>query len=99
MYYMPLLLNELPSFSALSSQLVPAVLLALLLDSGIMAAWYLIGVALNSAEIKGGAAAEFYQLVGTAILISIISGILIIYGRQSKQSFCCRFLYRVYVKP
>ncbi|MEM3199144.1 MAG: hypothetical protein QXD11_00150 [Candidatus Micrarchaeaceae archaeon] len=78
--YFPILFAALPSFSALSSQLIPAVLLALLLDSALMAAWYLAGVALNRADIKGSAKAEFYQLVGTAILISIISGLLIMYS-------------------
>ncbi len=71
---MPFMLASvtLPSFSHQQGSLLPLVLIALLLDSGIVSLWYIFGVLLNNSGVKESAKGEFYQLAGTAILIGII---------------------------
>ncbi len=71
---------DLPSFNAVSSQLMPSVFAALFLDSAIIAIWYMLGYILNNSTIKGGAKAEMYQFVGTAILAAILSSIFFMYS-------------------
>ncbi len=60
------------NFSAVQSQFLPLVMVALLLDSTIISVWYLIGVLISSEKFKRSAKSEFYQLVGTAVLTMII---------------------------
>ncbi len=71
---------DLPSFNAVESQLMPSVIAALLLDSAIIAIWYMLGYVLNNPAIKGGAKAEMYQFVGTAILAAILASIFLMYS-------------------
>ncbi len=40
----------------------------------IVAVWYYVGVLLNNDKVKGSAIAEFYQFIGTAIMIGVIIG-------------------------
>ncbi|MGC8647281.1 MAG: hypothetical protein ACP5SA_00470 [Candidatus Micrarchaeia archaeon] len=60
------------SFSSVKAALEPLVIIALLLDSAFIAIWYLIGALLGNSTVKAGARDEFYQLIGTAILIAIV---------------------------
>ena len=59
------------------TQLMPLVMLALLLDAMIVAVWYYIGVALNNNGIKGSAKGEFYQFIGTCLMVAIIIAVLV----------------------
>ena len=59
------------------TQLMPLVILALLLDAMIVAVWYYIGVALNNNGIKGSAKGEFYQFIGTCLMVAIIIAVLV----------------------
>ncbi len=68
-----LLVTTLPNASA---QLMPLVILALLLDSAVIVIWYYLGVLLNNSTVKGSAMGEFYQFIGTVIMIGIIIGSL-----------------------
>ncbi|MGC8651648.1 MAG: hypothetical protein ACP5UH_00120 [Candidatus Micrarchaeia archaeon] len=61
-------------FTSVKSMLMPLVLMALLLDSAFIALWYIIGALLGNPTVKAGATNEFYQLIGTAILIAIVVG-------------------------
>jgi hypothetical protein len=65
--------STLPNAEA---QLVPLLVLALMLDALIVAIWYYIGVALNNSAVKGSAKGEFYQFIGTVIMVGIIIGSL-----------------------
>lgn len=69
-----LLITSLPNVGA---QLTPLLILALLIDACIIAIWYMIGVVLNNNAVKGSALGEFYQFVGTAIMVGIIVGTLV----------------------
>ncbi|MGC8669647.1 MAG: hypothetical protein ACP5TL_00650 [Candidatus Micrarchaeia archaeon] len=64
------------SFTTAKSLLMPLVVVALMLDSAFIAIWYLIGTALGNSTVKAGARDEFYQLIGTVLLIAIVLGIL-----------------------
>jgi hypothetical protein len=60
------------TFSSVKASLFPLVILALLIDSGFIAIWYIVGSLLGNSTVKAGARDEFYQLVGTALLIAIV---------------------------
>ena len=60
-----------------SAQLMPLVFVALLLDAAIVAIWYYLGVLLNNNRVKGSAKGEFYQFIGTVIMIGMIIGTLV----------------------
>lgn len=71
------LVHAQTNYVSVQSTLVPLVLLAILVDSAIVSAWYMAGALLNNPSLKGGAIEEFYQLAGTAILTVLIVGILL----------------------
>ncbi|MCL5423662.1 MAG: hypothetical protein M1385_01090 [Candidatus Marsarchaeota archaeon] len=66
--------------SSVGSQFIPIILIAILADSMIISLWYMISSIINSSEWKAGAISEFYQLVGTVIIMVIIVGVLGTYG-------------------
>jgi hypothetical protein len=68
------------SFTAVQSEVMPIVAAALLLDSGIVAIWYFLGVLLSNEGVKRSARNEAYQLVGTMILAIIVIGFMLIFG-------------------
>ena len=83
MMFLPLLFGFLLQATTPSSlpnaytQLMPLVILALLVDVMIVVIWYYIGVALNNSGIKTSAKGEFYQFIGTCIMIAIIIAVLV----------------------
>ncbi len=62
----------LTSFSSVKASLFPLVILALVIDSAFIAIWYIAGSLLGNSTVKAGARDEFYQLIGTALLIGIV---------------------------
>jgi len=70
---MPLLQTQLPNAAG---QLMPLIVIALSLDALIVAVWYYLGVILNNPRVKGSALGEFYQFIGTVIMVGIIVGVL-----------------------
>lgn len=69
-----LLQTQLPNAAA---ALMPLIVIALSLDALIVAVWYYLGVVLNNPRVKGSALGEFYQFIGTVIMIGIIVGVMI----------------------
>ena len=63
---------QLPSFSNVKSDLIPLAFIALLFDSVIIAVWYMAATLLQNPGARESAKNEFYQFVGTIVLISII---------------------------
>jgi hypothetical protein len=59
-----------------AAAIMPLVFIALLIDAFVVAIWYFIGVAINNSGVKASAMGEFYQFIGTAIMIGIIIGSL-----------------------
>lgn len=80
MVKLPLSALSFIGFLSARSNLLPLVFIALLLDSGIIAVWYYIGVLLNNRTVKAGARSEFGQLIGTAIIAGIVIGAIFLYG-------------------
>ena len=66
--------------SSVGNEFIPIILIAILADSMIISLWYMISSIINSSEWKAGAISEFYQLVGTVIIMVIIVGALGTYG-------------------
>jgi len=66
------------SLPTASAEIMPLVFIALFLDGVLIAAWYYVGVALNNGSVRESAKGEFYQLIGTALMIGIIVGVLIL---------------------
>ncbi len=59
-------------YTAISGQLLPMAIAALLIDAGIISVWYIIGTLLNNSRVKASAKSEIAQLVGTVVIISIL---------------------------
>lgn len=59
------------------AQLMPLIILALLVDAVLVAVWYYVGVVLANNRVKAGAKDEFYQFIGTCIMVVIIIGTLV----------------------
>ncbi len=70
----------LTNFTATKSAMLPLVFAALLLDSAIVAIWYMLGSVLGNDRAKSAARNEAYQLVGTAILLMVVIGVMLIFG-------------------
>lgn len=73
-------LASITSYATAKAALVPLVLAALLVDAAIIAIWYILGYVLNNSGVRQSARAELNQLIGTALLIVIITGVLVIFG-------------------
>ena len=71
---------QLPSFSNVKSDLIPLAFIALLLDSVIIGIWYMVATLLQNPGARESAKNEFYQFVGTIILISIIIFVITTFG-------------------
>ncbi|MGC8478594.1 MAG: hypothetical protein ACP5NE_01550 [Candidatus Micrarchaeia archaeon] len=69
-----------PTFSSVHSLLFPLVLLAFFIDAMLLSIWYFLGVLLNNRTVKSSALSEFYQLIGTALLIAVVLGVLVFAG-------------------
>ena len=59
-------------YQGIQSQLLPLAIIAILIDAAIISAWYIMGVLLNNRGVKVSALNEFYQIIGTVIMVSII---------------------------
>jgi hypothetical protein len=68
------------SLSAAQYLLLPLVLIALIIDVAILVVWYFIGALLGNSTVKTAARNEFYQFIGTAILISVVLFFLVLGG-------------------
>ncbi|MGI0100536.1 MAG: hypothetical protein ACREBH_02350 [Candidatus Micrarchaeaceae archaeon] len=73
----PLNLIMQANVTAAANTLFPIIAIALSIDAFIIAIWYFAGSMLNNNGVKGAARGEFYQLIGTAILIGIVIGSLV----------------------
>ena len=62
----------LASFPNQTAALVPLVIAALLIDSMIIAIWYMLGYVLNNRSVKTAARDELYQLIGTAVIMVVV---------------------------
>jgi hypothetical protein len=69
-----LLLTNLPSAYI---QVIPLIIIALIVDALIVVAWYYLGVMTNNRSVKGSALNEFYQFIGTAVIMVITIGTLL----------------------
>ncbi len=78
---LPALAVATSSFPAAQAALMPLVVAALLLDTVIISVWYMLGIILNNSTVKISARGEFYQLLGTAILIAILLSIFLIFSQ------------------
>ncbi|MDE1868396.1 MAG: hypothetical protein KGH60_00285 [Candidatus Micrarchaeota archaeon] len=72
----PLNLFDITSFSAVQANLAQLTVGALLLSGAIVAVWYFVGVLLQNNGIKASARSEFYQLIGTVVMVIVIVGVL-----------------------
>ncbi len=75
MYHMQFLLQA-STFSNANAQLMPLVFVAMMLDAIVVVVWYYLGVLLNNSAVKQSALGEFYQFIGTVIMVGIIIGSL-----------------------
>lgn len=64
------------NYLSAGQSLLPLVIIALLIDAGIIAIWYGLGVVLNDRRYKASARGEIGQLLGTAAMIGIIIAVL-----------------------
>ncbi len=71
---------QLPSFSNVKSDLIPLAFMALLFDSVIIGVWYMAATLLQNPGAREAAKNEFYQFVGTIVLISIIIFVITTFG-------------------
>ncbi|MCL5102383.1 MAG: hypothetical protein M1544_03445 [Candidatus Marsarchaeota archaeon] len=71
---------QITSYSSVYSSMFPIIAIALILDAGIVGLWYIAGVILNNGKVKSTAMGEFYQVFGTAILVVVLAGILVIFA-------------------
>ncbi|MCL5419800.1 MAG: hypothetical protein M1354_02880 [Candidatus Marsarchaeota archaeon] len=59
---------------------LPVIILAIMLSMALVSAYYMIGVILDNVKVKGQAKGEFYQAIGTMVLVIIILFIFGIFG-------------------
>ena len=67
-----ILLQSSSGFNTAAANLMPLVFAALLLDVCIVAIWYFLGVILANDSVKESAKGEYYQFLGTAVLVVIL---------------------------
>lgn len=78
MFALPLL--QITSYSSTYSSLFPLIAIAIMFDAAIVGGWYMVGAVLGNTKVKSSAMGEFYQVFGTALLVVILAGILVIFG-------------------
>jgi len=78
--FIPLLSAVLPSFPVIQTNLFSLVMAALLVDAAIVSIWYIAGAILNNNKVKGSAKGELEQFFGTALMLAIITGVVLIFG-------------------
>ena len=65
----------------LGSGIIPLAIAAILLDSAIIAIWYMIGSILNNSTVKSSALNEFYQIAGTILIALIVIWAVTTFGK------------------
>ncbi len=75
---LPLL--QITSYSSISTEMFPIIAIAIFIDAAIVALWYFAGAVLNNNKVKSTAMGEFYQVFGTALLVAVLAGILVIFA-------------------
>ena len=65
----------------LGSGIIPLAIAAILLDSAIIAIWYMIGSVLNNSTVKSSAINEFYQIAGTILIALIVIWAVTTFGK------------------
>lgn len=83
--FLPALLQA--TYTSVQGELMPAVMAALLLDGGIVGAWYMLGSILNNNGMKGAARGEFLQFIGTILIAVIIIVFLATFGDTLTSAF------------
>ncbi len=73
-------LLQITSYSSISTEMFPIIAIAIFIDAAIVALWYFAGAVLNNNKIKSTAMGEFYQVFGTALLVAVLAGILVIFA-------------------
>jgi hypothetical protein len=73
-------LLQIASYSSISTEMFPIIAIAIFIDAAIVALWYFAGAVLNNNKIKSTAMGEFYQVFGTALLVAVLAGILVIFA-------------------
>jgi hypothetical protein len=58
--------------TTVGNSLFPLIIAALLLDVAIVAVWYFIGLVINNEGVRESAKGEYYQFIGTVLLIVIV---------------------------
>ncbi|MEM0154728.1 MAG: hypothetical protein QW814_02750 [Methanothrix sp.] len=71
---------QITSYSSISTEMFPIIAIAIFIDAAIVALWYFAGVVLNNNKVKSTAMGEFYQVFGTALLVAVLAGILVIFA-------------------
>ena len=61
---------------------IPVIFVAILVSAMLVGAYYMVGAALNNPKVKGQALSEFYQVMGTAVLVFIILFVMGIFGNS-----------------
>lgn len=72
--------TQLATSASEFSNWVPIIAIAMILSLALISGYYMIGVALNNARVKGQAISEFYQILGTMVLLVILLFILGVFG-------------------
>ncbi len=73
-------LLQITSYSSTYAEMFPIIAIAVSIDAAIVALWYFAGAVLNNNKIKSTAMGEFYQVFGTALLVVVLAGILVIFA-------------------
>ena len=67
--------------------LMPLVFAALLLDVAIIVVWYYVGVILQNSRVKESAKGEYYQFIGTVILVVLLLWGIVAYSSMATTIF------------
>jgi len=68
------------AYNSAGAALGPLLFIALMIDAFVVACWYFAGAALGNNSVKGAALGEFYQFIGTVVLVGILIGTLAVLG-------------------
>ncbi|MCL5679945.1 MAG: hypothetical protein M1465_01205 [Candidatus Marsarchaeota archaeon] len=71
---------SIAGYNSISTEMFPIIAIALFIDAAIVGLWYFAGAILNNNRVKSNAMGEFYQVFGTAVLVVVLTGILVIFA-------------------
>ena len=82
------MLQTSPSdITSVGPSLMPLVFAALLLDVAIIVIWYYIGVIMQNSRVRESAKGEYYQLIGTVILVVLLLWVIVTYSTMATTIF------------